>query len=215
MKVTRFVIVMFLLLSCLVGPVWAKGGKGNGGGTTPVLTTTEADNLIYLREEEKLARDVYLALYDHWGAVIFDNIATSEQTHMDAVKGLIDKYGMVDPVGDNGPGFFENEELQTHYDDLIKFGIDDGTEPEPTLVDALKAGLIIENLDIDDIERMQTETDKTDIKRVLANLLAGSYNHLDAFTQSLDLLEAQQYILALARAMTHACHPCRKPLFSI
>jgi len=56
------------------------------------------DWLTYIREEEKLARDVYLYLYDMWGSSIFDNISVSEQAHMDAIKTLIDRYGLDDPA---------------------------------------------------------------------------------------------------------------------
>ena len=43
-------------------------------------------------------------------------------------------------------------------------------------------------MDTGDIERMLEETDKTDIKRVLTNLLEGSNNHLDAFNTHLGLI---------------------------
>ena len=39
------------------------------------LTDDEAAALAYLREEEKLARDVYLTLADTWQLPIFANIA--------------------------------------------------------------------------------------------------------------------------------------------
>ena len=55
-----------------------------------VISDEEATGLIFMREEEKLARDVYLTLYDVWETAVFDNIASSEQTHMDAVLMLID-----------------------------------------------------------------------------------------------------------------------------
>ncbi len=74
-------------------------GKKGQSGTTAILSQEEIDDLVYLREEEKLARDVYLHLYNTWGQWIFENIAASEQQHMDAVKTLLDRYGIHDPVG--------------------------------------------------------------------------------------------------------------------
>ena len=106
MKTKRFIIAT-VLLACVVSPILAKSGKGNGGGgTTPILSEKEASDLIFLREEEKLARDVYLAMFDLYEAQIFVNISVSEQRHMDSVKGLIDKYDLEDPVVDGTPGVF-------------------------------------------------------------------------------------------------------------
>ena len=55
------------------------------------LTQSEIDDLLYMHEEEKLARDVYLTLYEKWDLALFNNIATSEQRHMDAVDTLIER----------------------------------------------------------------------------------------------------------------------------
>lgn len=76
--------------------------------TLPVgsLTAEEEAGLLYMREEEKLARDVYLTMYNLWGLQIFDNIAASEETHTEAVKLLLDRYNLADPVGSNGIGVF-------------------------------------------------------------------------------------------------------------
>jgi len=184
MKTKQFIITI-ILLGLMVSPMYAKGGKGNGvggGSTTPVLTETEASDLIFLREEEKLARDVYLAMFDLWGTQIFVNISVSEQRHMDSVKSLIDKYGLEDPIVDDTPGVFTNPALAQKYTELI-------TQGSISLKDALDVGVIIEEMDIHDIEvEMLPDATKTDIIRVLTNLLAGSYNHLDAFERSLSAL---------------------------
>jgi hypothetical protein len=172
MKAQR--IVVLLMVAVLFSP--ALAGKGPGGGSTaPVLTQIEAQNLIFLREEEKLARDVYLAMLDRYHAQIFANISVSEQRHMDAVKSLIDKYRLQDPVVDDTPGAFTNPTLASLYQSLVEKG-------SMSFTDALGVGVIIEEMDIHDIEiEMLPFTTKTDIKQVLTNLLAGSYNHLDAF----------------------------------
>ncbi|MDP2030099.1 MAG: DUF2202 domain-containing protein [Thiobacillus sp.] len=49
-------------------------------------------DLLFMREEEKLARDVYLTLYETWGLAVFSNIASSEQSHMDALLKLLRTY---------------------------------------------------------------------------------------------------------------------------
>lgn len=179
MKETKLSIVL-ILMTCLVSPAWAYGGRGNGGSTTPVLTEKEAEHLTFLREEEKLARDVYIALANQYGSSIFVNISASEQKHMDSVKGLIDKYGLIDPVVDDTPGVFTNTVIAGIYSDLMDKGV-------LSLQDALEVGMDIEILDIEDIKDvMLPDVLQADVVRVLQNLLAGSYNHLDAFTGALE-----------------------------
>ena len=64
--------------------------------TAGQLSDTEIDGILYMREEEKLARDVYLTLSQQWELPIFQNIAGSEATHMEAVSHLLDRYGLTD-----------------------------------------------------------------------------------------------------------------------
>lgn len=142
------------------------------------LTDTEKSWLSYMREEEKLARDVYLFLYDKWQSRIFKNISGSEQTHMDAIKTLLDRYGIPDPAAGKGPGEFTNLELQALYNELILDG-------SVSLVDALHVGIFIEETDIDDLEAGIASTTHKDIKTVYSNLLGGSLNHLEAFNSNL------------------------------
>jgi hypothetical protein len=144
------------------------------------LTDTEKSWLSYMREEEKLARDVYLFMYEKWGSQVFSNISVSEQTHMDAVKTLLDRYGIQDPAADKGPGVFTNQDLQDLYNTLV----DDGSV---SLVEALKVGVAIEETDIDDLNAGIASTKRKDIKTVYSNLLRGSLNHLKAFVSNLAL----------------------------
>lgn len=142
------------------------------------LSEQEKEDLLFMREEEKLARDVYLTLYKIWGAQIFANIARSEQTHTDAVKALLEKYGLPDPAAGKGVGEFTNPELQELYNKLV----DEGSK---SLVDALKVGALIEEKDIIDLKKAINETDNPDIKLVYENLMMGSRNHLRAFVRML------------------------------
>jgi hypothetical protein len=138
------------------------------------VSQAEAEGLIFMREEEKLARDVYLTLYDQWGLRVFQNIAASEQQHTDSVKGLLDLYGINDPVTDDTVGVFTNADLQSLYDQLV-------TQGSASLTDALKVGTAIEEIDILDLQEYLAETDDPNIGMVYDNLLHGSYNHLRAF----------------------------------
>ena len=143
------------------------------------ITEDEKNALVFMREEEKLARDVYITLYRKWNKQIFDNISMSEQTHMDAIKGLLDQYNLPDPVGDHEIGEFTNPSLQVLNDSLVNVGME-------SLVEALKVGAAIEEIDILDLQKYLEETEQEDISMVYGNLLRGSRNHLRAFVRNLE-----------------------------
>ncbi|MCA9567136.1 MAG: DUF2202 domain-containing protein [Myxococcales bacterium] len=143
---------------------------------------TEADlvaaELAFLREEEKLARDVYLTLHDTWGLQIHANIAGSEQQHMDAVLGLLQARGLPDPVADDTVGVFVDPVLDQLYDDLVGLG-------QVSEVDALQVGATIEDLDLFDITELLDTPRDADVTSVLESLHCGSRNHIRAFTDQL------------------------------
>jgi hypothetical protein len=128
--------------------------------------------LLHLREEKKLARDVYLYAFRKYGQQIFSNISNSEQTHLDQILELINTYGLVDPAEEEGK--FTNEGLQNLYDQLT-------AKTDLSLNDALIVGATIEDLDIQDIEEFRPFTSKADIIAVLDNLQCGSRNHLRSY----------------------------------
>lgn len=153
--------------------------------STP-LSEAEAGALLYMREEEKLAHDVYVTLYAQWGARVFSNIAASEQTHTGAVATLLDRYGLADPTVGNAVGEFSDPALQSLYDDLIEQGA-------ISLADALKVGAAIEEIDILDLEQRIAATDHADIQQVFRRLLAGSTNHLRAYVSTLARQTGESY----------------------
>jgi hypothetical protein len=142
------------------------------------LNADELASIAYLREEEKLARDVYTTLYNKWGANPFTNIAKSEQTHMDAVLLLLNKYGLPDPVGSNVVGKFANIDLQNLYNKLVSDG-------NVSLLEAYKVGATIEDLDIFDLNNALKKIDNQDIKLVFDNLNKGSRNHMRSFYKNI------------------------------
>ncbi len=142
------------------------------------LTAEEKVDLLFMREEEKLARDVYQTLYEKWNLPIFSNIAQSEQTHTEAIRDLLEKYNLTDPVTKDEVGVFQNEELQALYTSLSEKGL-------RSEIDALTVGATIEDLDIKDLVGAIARTDNQDIKLVYENLMRGSRNHLRAFTRQL------------------------------
>lgn len=141
------------------------------------LNQADVDGLVWIREEEKLARDVYLALSETWDLPIFSNIAASEQTHTDAVGDLLELYGISDPMADDAPGVFQDPTIQSLYDDFVQQG-------SRSLVEALTVGVAIEDLDIVDL-RLR-ESGVAAIDEVYANLEKGSRNHLRAFVSNLE-----------------------------
>ncbi len=168
------------------------GAGGSGGSSAPAggsvagsadkalapLSDRETEALLFMREEEKLARDVYTVLHAKWGERVFDNIGRSEDRHMESVKKLLDRYGLTDPVAVDTPGTFTSNELQTLYDELASKG-------DRSLTDALEVGVAIETKDIQDLKDLLAVSEHADLTRVAQNLLRGSENHLAAFARRL------------------------------
>ena len=148
--------------------------------TAPVaaLSPEEIAGLKFMREEEKLAHDVYVALFNVWGAKVFSQIALSETTHTETILALLVKYGIADPAAGKAPGVFEDPALQSLYNTLVAMG-------QPSLIDALKVGALIEETDIHDINAKKAVTDEADILQVYSSLLCGSGSHLRAFNGQL------------------------------
>jgi hypothetical protein len=143
------------------------------------LSEEEAATLRYMREEEKLARDVYRAMYQAYQAPIFANISRSEQRHTSQVQRLLTKYGIEDPVVDDTEGEFFNADLETLYKQLTEQGM------ESTLA-AFKVGALIEETDIVDLQDGIAGAAHADIKRVYTNLMEASKNHLRAFVGQIE-----------------------------
>lgn len=159
------------------------------------ISKAEKDGLLYMREEEKLARDVYIYLYELYPQPIFNNISKSEQRHTDAIKALLNRYEIGDPAKEDIKGSFKNEKLQNLYDQLIEKGKADRVE-------ALKVGALIEETDIIDIKKeLEENVDNQDISTVYNNLLRGSGNHLRAFVNVLKASEVE-YVPVLLEQKT-------------
>lgn len=192
-KIILFAVLFFtsfLFISCQSeSPVSADsstllekygGGNGNGGGSTYELSQEERDGLIHMRIEEKLARDVYIVMGELWNHKVFFNIQLSEQKHMDAVKNLLDKYSVQDPLTTDSVGVFPDPQFQLLYDQYIQQG-------SQSLQEALLVGKAIEELDIAELTFQLTFVDNPDIIRVYQNLKAASEKHLAAFLRCLNV----------------------------
>ena len=143
------------------------------------LNEGEIADLLWMREEEQLAHDVYLAMHEQWGLRIFENIGASEATHIEAALGVMDAHRIDDPAAGNRTGTFTEPALQELYDELVDRG-------NASLVDALEVGAFVEELDIDDLRTRSAATETTALIDLYARLEKGSRNHLRAFTSQLD-----------------------------
>lgn len=189
----KFMIAAALIAAAIVSAVAPETARAasltpsSAGAlaSTGVLGASEAASLKFMVEEEKLARDVYQALYQKWGLPIFQNISRSEQTHMDAVSGLITAYGLTSPV-QSAPGKFTDPTLQSLYTQLVARG-------SSSIAEALKVGGLIEEIDILDLQARIKEATHTDIQRVYNKLMNGSYNHLQAFSSTLKTQTGETY----------------------
>ena len=179
-----------LLGSGMPSGVGAKKCSGccspaSGAASTEALTNAEARDLLFMREEEKLARDVYNAMHELYSQRVFSNIPRAEQRHMEAILGLLNAYGLDDPAKEDA-GQFSNEELQKLHDTLVAQGA-------KSKQDAFLVGALIEEVDIEDIVEAMERTDKADILAVYSNLLSGSERHLNAFVRNYEAISGKTY----------------------
>ena len=194
-----WIITLALMVTMVTGDLAeARGRCGNGNGqgqgsghnggscqtnlaTLPVedLSDGEKESLVRMRQEEKLARDVYLTLGEKYNLTVFTNIPQAEQRHLDQMGQLLDRYGLDDPIADRERGVFASREMQALYDELVARG-------SRSEVEALTVGATIEDLDIYDLEKALAEdVDNQDVGMVYRNLAKGSRNHMRAFTTQL------------------------------
>jgi hypothetical protein len=149
------------------------------------LNPAEIDDLTYMHEEERLARDVYMGLSAYWGdqgwpVLLFDNIARAEQTHMETLKSAMDRYGLDDASDPDVVGVYADPTLNDLYETLMKRGMMD------TYMEALGVGALIEEVDIADLDEAIARTDNPDLQTIYANLQRGSRNHLRAFVAEIE-----------------------------
>jgi hypothetical protein len=184
MRTLKIITAALVMASLAAVPFAAQAAKGDQpAGKRPSasalvpLDEAEVATLKWMREEEKLARDMYLTLNTYFPAKIFTNIAASEQKHFDALGKKLDLYGIDDPAQE-GIGVFTDPDLQALYDELLGLGM-------VSYVEALKVGVIIEEADLTDLELAIEGTDSVPLARTYQHLLTGSEHHLAAFTKLL------------------------------
>lgn len=185
--VSSLMIAALLVGGLAIQPVEASNRELSLPQASPALSDDEIAGLLFMREEEKLAHDVYVTLAEQWDLPIFTNISRSEQQHTSAVLVLIEQYGLTDPAAGNPVGVFVDQTLQALYDDLVEQGSN-------SLVDALLVGTIIEETDILDLQARIAQTDHADIARLYTNLLRGSSNHLRAYVKTWERMSGEEFV---------------------
>lgn len=189
-------------LMTVAGTAVAAGGNGGGGSTG--LDVNEASHLTFMREEEKLARDVYLTFANMYpGQGVFANIATtSEQTHTDTMRDQLASYGLPDPnpATNNLPssiGVFTGDEWGWYFTEKFLALTAAGAVGE---LEALYAGAFIEELDMHDIADCPqvmvdagyndpcglSYTDENGLINAYSSLIDGSENHLRSYVGQIE-----------------------------
>ncbi|HNE87981.1 MAG: DUF2202 domain-containing protein [Candidatus Nanopelagicales bacterium] len=175
--------------AAMAAPGGQGGPHGKGGAATQqrsgdctrtevsvgALTESQLATLKSMAEEEKLAHDVYVALDEKFGGVVFERIAASEAKHLNALRRVMARYNVADPTAGMADGEFASDSVKQLYDELLA--------KATTLEEAMAVGADIERMDIADLKDAIADATQRDLKRVYNNLLRGSQRHLVAFTR--------------------------------
>lgn len=224
MKTAIRPIVSVILLASGLAMLTACGGGGDASSTSslpapaptptpsscpnPVLPLNQAeiDEALFMREEEKLARDVYQDLAAYWQAqagsvpvvTIMSNIVKSENQHMESMKNVLTCYGLPDSINPSTPsGVFLDPELAQLYITLM-------TQGKITQDAALKVGGLIEEADIEDLQQAIEISQQAYTDQVYAALMCGSRNHLRAFAGELIKTQGKYVAQLLPQATVDA-----------
>lgn len=165
-----------LLMFALLPAGGALAGAAKKTAAAP-LSAQEAAHLTFMREEEKLARDLYIGFNNRWARPVFANISESEETHFSTLGGALATYRLSDPALPE-LGRFSNPDLQSLYNDLIAQGM-------VSLVAALQVGGLVEEVDIQDLDDAIAASKHADLAQVYSHLQCASRNHLRAFARNL------------------------------
>lgn len=200
------VTTLFFASGCGGGDVGGitGGGAALGNSTSNTLDVTEASHLTFMREEEKLARDVYLTFAEMYpNQKVFSNIATkSEQTHTDTMRDKLEQFGLQDPNPTTNDlpssiGLFSGDEWGWYFMQKFAELTAKGSNSE---LDALYVGALIEELDMHDIADCPTVmvdagypdpcglhyTDENVLQTSYSSLIDGSENHLRAYVGQIE-----------------------------
>lgn len=206
MKTKRNIFITAALAIALAGSgsvvASRDDNRGKGSKKSATLDFNEETHLVFMREEEKLARDVYTKLGDMYpNATVFGNIDDSEQRHTDAVKEMLLQYDIDDPNTNDNLGIYTGKDYADYFTEKYKLLTEMGADSELL---ALYVGALIEELDMLDLVQCPKAiveadngidsvddcglvyTDEEDVESLLESLLDGSKNHLRAYVGKIE-----------------------------
>lgn len=182
MNTIKVNLLSALVLFFIMTLIYSCGNDTNAKDLyTETLSDTDSAALLFMLEEEKLARDTYAYLDNLWSLNQFSNIKLSEQSHMNAVENLLKVNNISYTILPSGE--FADAGLQTYYN---QFTIDGAIDQ----VHALQVGATIEDLDIVDLQEYIDVTSNTALISVFESLQCGSRNHLRSFVNTIANLGA-------------------------
>lgn len=197
--------IMFMLMACSSDDVentsetiqtndTQSGTNGNGNNqnensnglnsNATTLNQSDIEALLFMLEEEKLARDTYNFLSDLWSVSIFGNIANSEQAHMNAIINQLETSSIEFTILPEGE--FSNSTLQNYYNQFV-------AEGEVSVLQAFQIGATIEDLDIVDLQEYINGTSNESLISVFEKLQCGSRNHMRSFYSNI-VNQGQDYV---------------------
>jgi hypothetical protein len=176
---TKRTVGLAVAAAVALGALTATGASAANGvvpAATPTLTDEEVAGLVFTREEERVAHDLYTVFAQEYDDVaVFARIAASETRHADAIETLLDGYGIDDPSAGLPAGTYADDDLQALYDRWETQGL-------TSVQDAYEVGVELETADVADLQGFIDTTEVADLDRVYSRLLSGSEHHLAAFT---------------------------------
>jgi hypothetical protein len=198
-----FLVLPLLLVACTdQEPVAAPSAPPElRNGRVGFLDAAEETHLVFMREEEKLARDVYITLGTIYPALTtFDKIDDSEQSHTDTMAKMLKLFRVKDPSTSDDIGVFTGAEYGWYFTDKFAYLVGEGSTNG---LAALYVGAFIEELDMHDIAHcpavileMHDEieedgcglayTDEAELSRTYGRLLDGSKSHLRAYVKAIE-----------------------------
>ena len=190
-----------------------------------ILTQDLKDAIAYMGNEERLAYDIYMNLYDFHDLnnniqiMQLLNIAqNAEKTHVGIVQSLVQKYDLnaddlsnvETAVADNSVAFedmprgeYDITAIQELYDLLYDKGIS-------SKQDALEVGCLVEVTDIDDLDKyieLAEESNAKDVLDAFIILRDGSYSHYWSFDKSLKDMGIVDGCASLGEEYDHPEYP--------
>lgn len=147
-------------------------GNGSTEASTSPLARAEADTLRSMREEEKLARDLYAAFEP--SGFEFARIQGMERHHFAMIGMLLERYQLPDPAASQPAGVFTDPALQAQYAELHERGT-------KSRADAYAVATEIEDQSLHDLQAAIEGTTHDDIRHAYAMLAQMTRNHLRVF----------------------------------